>query len=198
MSEVSVVGRHTKSTIVISQNTIRSGMSVYPIRNLAHFGKGEISKFFMSWSFLVTLGLAVSIATPLMLFFAAAATLASEGAGGFLILIAMSLPFGWIGALTWKLVDPKHQGLLLTLSSGDRKLFITTDYQGIGRAVESIFTILENPGNDNDNRYIINIDGSSVTGNIVVGSETSNVVSNASSYPSTPPPQPLNELGSTS
>ncbi len=178
----SVIVHHANSTMTVTRRSIRSENGVYPIQNMAQFGRGSVPILHLRWSTIFWLAIITLIATPTML------GLGQFFESGGVRSVGVCLPLLWFCALIWKIINPKFNGLLLVLNSGDRELFVTTDLKGIADAVESLFSILENADSDNGDQCVINIDSSSVSGNIVIGSHTGSIASHTSSDPTVPPP----------
>jgi hypothetical protein len=84
---------------------------------------------------------------------------ANGGLGSLLILLA-------IAGAVWNFVKPKHYGLLLTLNSGDKKLFITTDKAGLKKVISAIYDFIET---EKDATYEVSFTNNNVTGNFVQG-----------------------------
>jgi uncharacterized protein YpmS len=82
------------------------------------------------------------------------------------------MPVGWLIVLVgiaggaWNVFKPKHYGLLLTLNSGDKKLFITTDQTGLKQVISVIYEFIET---EKDSTYQISINNSQVKGNFIQG-----------------------------
>ena len=72
----------------------------------------------------------------------------------------------------WNFAKPKHYGLLLTLNSGDKKLFITSDVEGLKRVIEVIYEFIES---QKEAIYQMSINNSKVSGNFIQGSAGGNV-----------------------
>jgi uncharacterized protein YpmS len=74
----------------------------------------------------------------------------------------------------WNVERPKHYGFLLTLNSGDKKLFTTTDKEGLKRVIEVIYDLIET---ENEATYQISVNNSKVDGNFIQGYVGGNVSS---------------------
>ena len=66
----------------------------------------------------------------------------------------------------WNIIKPQYYGLLLTLNSGDKKLFVTTDKPGLKQVLLVVYDFIET---GNDATYQISINNSSVKGNFIQG-----------------------------
>lgn len=134
--------------ILITKRTVRFARNVYQTHNIAGFSEGEVDIGRLPWIIIIIvllIGLTVS---------------AFNGAlGQFLILLA-------IAGVVWNFAIPKRYGLLLTLNSGDRKLFTTTDKPGLEKVVSVIYDFIET---EKDATYEISVTNNSVTGNFVQG-----------------------------
>jgi Family of unknown function (DUF6232) len=134
--------------ILITKRTVRFTRNVYQTHNIAGFSEGEVDIGTIPWIIIIIvllIGLTVSAF--------------NGGLGWFLNLLA-------IASAVWNFVKPKHYGLLLTLNSGDRKLFTTTDKPGLKKVVSVIYDFIET---EKDATYEISVTNNSVTGNFVQG-----------------------------
>ena len=71
-----------------------------------------------------------------------------------------------IGGLCWNLLKPKHYGFLITLNSGDKKLFVTSDFSGLKQVTSTIYDFIEK---DKDIAYQITVQNSQIKGNFIQG-----------------------------
>lgn len=135
--------------ITVTKRTVRFAKNVYQTHNIAGFGEGEVEIGAIPWIFIIvvfTLGL---------------------------ILISFNLRLGWLLLLAgiaggvWNFAKPKHYGFLLTLNSGDKKLFVTTDQAGLKQVISVIYEFIET---ERDTTYQISINNSQVKGNFIQGS----------------------------
>jgi len=152
--------------IRITKRTVTFGNSVYQTRNISGFGDGEIKLGsilpfpILLAGFLIGLILANFPGTKLI---------------GFILLI------GSIGILVYQVSREKQYGLLLTLNSGDKYLFTTTDKKGLGNVVGTLCEFIEKDAEGvytvtvHDNS--INVQGS-VTGTVVTGKNPGNISTN--------------------
>lgn len=79
--------------------------------------------------------------------------------GGVLILSA-------IGGAVWNFAKPRYYGLLITLNSGDKKLFTTTDSIGLRKAIGEIYELIET---EEERTYQMSIYNSNVKGIFIQG-----------------------------
>lgn len=77
----------------------------------------------------------------------------AKGLGVVLVLLA-------IGGIYFNISQPKRYGLELYVNSGDNKIFITRDLDGIKKVVSVLYEFMEN---DKEGSYVINIDQSNVS-----------------------------------
>lgn len=134
--------------ILITKRTVRFARNVYQTHNVAGFSEGEVNIGMIPWAIII---MVLLIGLTVRVF--------NAGSGWFLILIAVA------GAV-WNFVKPKHYGLLLTLNSGDRKLFTTTDKPGLRKVISVIYDFIET---EKDATYEISVVNNNVTGNFVQG-----------------------------
>jgi hypothetical protein len=71
-----------------------------------------------------------------------------------------------IGGGIWNVAKPKHYGFMLTLNSGDKKLFITTDKKGLQKVISVIYDVIES---EKEATYQITISNSQIEGNFIQG-----------------------------
>jgi hypothetical protein len=125
--------------IKITKNTVRFGADIYQFRNISGFGLGEIPnkdiipKTIIGALFIFGIILIISVAKLW---------------GIFLVLLA----FAGIGMNNQQ---PKRYGLELYVNSGDNKIFITRDLEGIKNIVSVLYDFMES---DLEESYVINID----------------------------------------
>ena len=134
--------------ILITKRTVRFARNVYQTHNIAGFSEGEVDIGTIPWIIIIIvllIGLTVGAF--------------NSGLGWFLNLLA-------IAGAVWNFVKPKHYGLLLTLNSGDRKLFTTTDKPGLKKVISVIYDFIET---EKDATYEISFTNNNVTGNFVQG-----------------------------
>jgi hypothetical protein len=134
--------------ILITKRTVRFARNVYQTHNISGFSEGEVDIGTIPWTTIIVVLLIGLIAVG-----------ANGGLGSLLILLA-------IAGAVWNFVKPKHYGLLLTLNSGDKKLFITTDKAGLKKVISAIYDFIET---EKDATYEVSFTNNNVTGNFVQG-----------------------------
>jgi hypothetical protein len=134
--------------ITITKKTVRFSHNVYQTHNITGFSEGEVEIGTIPWVIIVALLLIGSIAG-----------LGNSGIG-------LALSFAAIGGAIWNFTKPKHYGLLLTLNSGDKKLFTTTDKPNLKLAIGAIYEFIEK---EKDAIYQISINNGQVKGNWIQG-----------------------------
>lgn len=146
-SNQSITLEHNK-VITLSKRTVRFSKDVYQTHNIAGFADGEVDIGTIHWIIVIV----VLIAGLLVNAF-------NSGVGWLLILAG-------IGCVVWNFAKPKHYGFLMTLNSGDRKLFVTRDREGLKRVIEEIYDIIET---EKEVTYRITVKDSNINGNFVQG-----------------------------
>lgn len=141
--------------ITITKRTVRFSSNVYQTRNITGFSEGEVDIGTIPWGIIIL----VFLVSPII-------GLANSTVGGFLLLAT-------IAGAVWNFVKPKHYGLLLTLNSGDKKLFITTNKPKLREVLEGILSLIES---EKDRAYEISINNSEVNGNFIQGDARGNVL----------------------
>lgn len=174
--------------ITVNPRTIRVGSAVYPIDNLSVFGVGEVSKYPLTWAAVVSMIGGLGVVWMFVLFVGVVGSIASESVGVVAgILLLFVIPSSAMGLLVVKLVDPKHQGLMLAPNSGDRQLFVTQDLAGVESITTVVGAILDSEITPQSS-YVINVSNSQVSGNLLVDSHAHDVVSAPQNAMRTPPP----------
>jgi len=140
--------KNTKA-IRVTKRTIRFSTSVYQTKNIAGFSEGDMDMGGVPWGLVILAFIIGWIVNSLNL----------GGVGGFLILVA-------IGAAIWNFAKPKYYGLLITLNSGDKTLFVATDKPGLKKVISDIYDFIET---EKEAAYEISIINSQVSGNFVQG-----------------------------
>jgi hypothetical protein len=138
--------------IFVTKKTVRFGKNVYQTHNIAGFSEGEVDIGQIPW-----------VLVLLLLLFSLIVNSFNGGIGALLLLAGLA------GGI-WNLVKPKHYGFLLTLNSGDKKLFVTPDKDGLKKVIIDIYDFIEK---EKDATYEISIINSTITGNFVLGGATS-------------------------
>lgn len=139
----------TNKVITVTKRTVRFARNVYQTHNIAGFGEGEVAIGAIPWGLIIVifiLGLILN---------------SSDLGVGWLLVLA-----GIAGGV-WNFAKPKHYGLLLTLNSGDKNLFVTTDQTGLKQVISVIYEFIET---EKDATYQISISNSQVKGNFIQGS----------------------------
>lgn len=137
--------------ITITHKTVRFSNNVIQTHNIVSFGEGEVVSKTLPW-WIFVLGLILGLSTS---------SLGSFSSMGLLIILIS------IGGMAWNFsLRPKDYGLLLTLNSGDKTLFVTSDKKGVKKIISTIYEFLEGELNA---IYQISINSSTVQGNFVSG-----------------------------
>ena len=144
--------------ILITKRTVRFASNVYQTHNISGFSEGEVDIGTIPWIILI---IVLLIGLTVRVF--------NGGSGWFLILLA-------VAGGVWNFVKPKHYGLLLTLNSGDKKLFTTTDKPGLKKVISVIYDFIET---EKDAAYRISVTNNNVTGNFVQGNVGGDAVFNS-------------------
>jgi hypothetical protein len=123
--------------IEITKKTVKFGDDVYQFRNVSGFGVAEIKK-------------SIPIKFILVLFIAGLFVTVIPGARmwGVLMLLVS------IGIVVDEVVKPKRYGFKLYINSGDGKIFITNDIDGIKKVVSTLYEFMES---NEEGSYAINI-----------------------------------------
>ncbi|MEM1392111.1 MAG: DUF6232 family protein [Cyanobacteria bacterium P01_H01_bin.150] len=140
--------------ITVTTRTVRYGAEVYQTHNIAGFGEGEVAIGGIPWIVLILMFLAS------LFCFMVASIEPQLGSFRFLLLIAS------LAGVIYNTQKPKHYGFLITLNSGDKKLFITTDKSGLKQITSTIYDILEK---DKEATYQVVVKNSQITGNFIQG-----------------------------
>lgn len=134
--------------ITITKRTVRFSYNVYQTHNITGFSEGEVDIGTIPWGILILVLLASSIIG-----------IGNSGAGGLLGSLG-------IAGIIWNLAKPKHYGLLLTLNSGDKTLFTTSQKESLKQVIGVIYEFIES---EKEATYQISISGSQVRGNFIQG-----------------------------
>ncbi|MEY3869610.1 MAG: hypothetical protein RLZZ338_3501 [Cyanobacteriota bacterium] len=134
--------------ITITKRTVRFSHNVYQTHNITSFSEGEVDIGTITWVIIIFFLLISLIAGT-----------SNSGLGSLLGLVA-------IGGIVWNIVKPKHYGLLLTLNSGDKTLFTTTQKESLKRVIGVIYELIES---EKEATYEISISNSQVSGNFIQG-----------------------------
>jgi hypothetical protein len=134
--------------ITITKRTVRFSYNVYQTHNITGFSEGEVDIGTIPWGIIIVFLLGSLIVG-----------MGNSGVGGLLGLVA-------IGGIIWNLSKPKHYGLLLTLNSGDKTLFTTTQKESLKQVIGVIYEFIES---EKEATYQISISNSEVSGNFIQG-----------------------------
>lgn len=141
-------------SITITKRTVRFSRNVYQTHKIAGFGEGKVDIGTIPWMIII------------IVFLVALILAAFNNGVGLLFILA------GIGGGAWNFIKPKHYGFLLTLNSGDKKLFVTTDQEGLKRVIEVIYDLIET---EEEATYQIFVNNSKVNGNFIQGYAGGNV-----------------------
>ncbi|NES19857.1 MAG: hypothetical protein F6K41_13225 [Symploca sp. SIO3E6] len=133
--------------ITISKRTVRFWKNVYQTHNIAGFSEGQVGRGSIPFKIIIIVFIVGLIVTP----FIDAAILLSLAA---------------IVGIVWNFFNRKYYGLLLTLNSGDKKLFVTTDKEGLRQVIQTIYDFIEE---QQDTTYQITVNNSKIKGNFIQG-----------------------------
>lgn len=173
--------------ITINPRTIHVGRSIYPVDNLSVFGVGSISKYPMTWQFVVTLtsaGISLWFVVLIVSLISLAGSTAIAGLG---VLVLLAIPVAIFSVVIVKISDPQHQGLFLSPNSGDSRLFVTTDLAGVAHITNVVGKILDD-GMAPKTSYVVSVTNSDVSGNLLIDSNANDVTSEQSTTTTPPPP----------
>jgi hypothetical protein len=154
MATANLLGRNQSITlernkvITLTKRTVRFSKNVYQTHNIAGFGEGEVDIGTIPWIIIIVVFIVGLIFFRFNL---------EKG-----LLVTF---IGIFGAL-WNCTKPKHYGFLLTLNSGDKKLFVTADQEGLKRVIEVIYDFIET---EKEATYQISVNNSKVNGNFIQG-----------------------------
>ena len=147
-SNPSITLEKNKKIITITKKTVRFASNVYQTKNIAGFSEGEVDIRSIPWVYVI----AVVIVGLILHSF--------NGEVGVLLTLA------GISGGVWNFAKPKHYGLLLTLNSGDKTLFTTTDKPGLKKVISLLYDFVES---EKDETFQISINNSEVKGNFIQG-----------------------------
>jgi hypothetical protein len=140
--------------ITVTKRTVRFSKNVYQTNNIASFSEGNVTVSGLPWMLLIILiviGLVFS---------------ALNGIGWVLMLAG-------IAGVVWNLSKPKNYGLLLSLNSGDKSLFVSSDTEGLKKVISVIYDLIEK---ESEATYQVNISNSKIEGGFIQGSNAGNVM----------------------
>jgi hypothetical protein len=92
---------------------------------------------------------------------------------GWLAFFSFVFTISAIAGAVWNFIKPKHYGFLLSLNSGDKKLFTTSDVDGLKQVISVIYDFIET---EQDSTYQITVNNSKIRGNFIQGAVGGNVV----------------------
>lgn len=144
--------------ITLTKRTVRFSTNVYQTHNVAEFGEGEVDIGTIPFVIIILILILATILITTDAYTSGIST-GITGIGQFLILIG-------IGGTAWNIFKPKYHGFLLTLNSGDKKLFVTRDKAGLKQVIEIIYEIIET---EKEATYQITVNNSKVNGNFTQG-----------------------------
>lgn len=151
--------------LYVTKRTVMFDGHVYPTANLSHFGPGKVPIFKLPWSFIIALFLVWVSAVIFNL-------------GGVSVLLFLA----FAAALAWGLVNPKRQGVLITMNSGGVRLFKTSDTNGAQRVGLLLRDMLEQVDGDPEEKVVtindhsVNISDSAFSGPTVFGDSHGGIV----------------------
>ena len=134
--------------ITITKRTVRFSYNVYQTHNITGFSEGEVDIGRIPEGIIIVFLLVSSIVG-----------MGNSGVGVLLGLVAL-------GGIMWNFYKPKHYGLLLTLNSGDKTLFTTTQKESLKQVIGVIYEFIES---EKEATYQISISNSEVSGNFIQG-----------------------------
>jgi hypothetical protein len=141
--------------ITVTNRTVRFSKTVCQTKNISSFSEGHVERGLIPWVMII-----LSAIAGFFLFSISRYT--GDGSSG---LASILILFAFAGGL-WNIGKPKHYGFLLSLNSGDRKLFVTQDTAGIKQVISTIYDFIED---EQDATYQISISNSQIKGNFVQG-----------------------------
>jgi Family of unknown function (DUF6232) len=149
------VSLESNSVITVTRRTVRFAKNVFQTHNISSFSDGEVEIGRIPWAMAIIpliLWLLIGLADMRQWF-----------------VLAWLLFFTGITCLVWNVAKPKHYGLLISLNSGEKKLFITSDTKGLKKTITVIYDLLET---ESESTYQININSSNIQGNFIAGSNS--------------------------
>ena len=134
--------------ITITKRTVRFSYNVYQTHNITGFSEGEVD-----------IG---KIPEGIIIVFLLVSSIVGMGNSGVAVLLGLVA----LGGIMWNFYKPKHYGLLLTLNSGDKTLFTTTQKESLKQVIGVIYEFIES---EKEATYQISISNSEVSGNFIQG-----------------------------
>jgi len=154
----------SKGVITVTRKTVRFSRTVYQTHNISEISEGYVSIGLVPWGLLVMVSITGLVIGILGLFIYQAD---QNSIGSLVMLVGYGLVALGSAGFVWNLVDPKYYGLLITLNSGDKRLFVTQDMKGLKQVILTIYEFIET---DSGAVYQISIKNSQVSGNFIQGS----------------------------
>ncbi len=152
-SNQSITLERGDKVITFTKRTVRFSKTVYQTHNIAGFSEGEVDIGTIPWVILIVvfiLGLIIGEFDYSQV----------NSQVSWLLILAGS------GGAVWNFFKPKHYGFMLTLNSGDKKLFTTTDQEGLKRVIKVIYDLIET---EKEATYQISVNHSKINGNFIQG-----------------------------
>jgi glucan phosphoethanolaminetransferase (alkaline phosphatase superfamily) len=137
--------------LYITSKTVKFGSSVYQFRNITGFGVGELNKQIL---------VPINIILGLFAFGFLLSSLFRLNELGVLLIIAAII------SLIINAVQPDRYGFKLYLNSGDVRMFVTNDINGVKGVVKQLYDFMEN---QKEGSATINITADKVSGNFIAG-----------------------------
>jgi hypothetical protein len=144
--------------ITVTNRTVSFSNTVCQTKNIASFSEGDVAILELPWT-------PITLVTLLGFIMVSTSFGNSKGIGVVMVLL------GVVGII-WNLSKPKHYGLLLSLNSGDKKLFISSDTKGLKNIISVIYDLIET---DSEATYQVNISNSKIKGNFIQGNNSGSI-----------------------
>ncbi|MEO1428813.1 MAG: DUF6232 family protein [Cyanobacteria bacterium J06633_8] len=148
--------------ITITNRTVRFGAEVYQTHNIAGFGEGEVRIPSVPWIGVILMFLL----SPLLVFLGASSRNPLLGLLGICLFLASFF------CAASNIFESKHYGFVITLNSGDKRFFLTTDKSGLKRVTSTIYDILEL---DKEATYQVTVNNGDIKGNFIQGQVEGNI-----------------------
>ncbi|NJM46878.1 MAG: hypothetical protein HC860_12585 [Alkalinema sp. RU_4_3] len=161
--------QYSNEVITITDRTVRFGKTVYQTRNIASFSEGNVPIGQIPGSLLIVAfigGILLSgYGSTTSIFSSRSDTDVASLVGAGLIIMSI---LGFI----WNIIKPTKYGLLLTLNSGDKKLFATSDRAGMKQVISTLYDFIEE---DRNTTYQITVGYNQISGNLIQGNVSGSV-----------------------
>jgi len=153
----------SKGVINVTRTTVRFSRTVYQTRNISEFSEGQVRMGLIPWN-----SLAIILIAGLVIGFSGFSIyqLNQDSTLSLVVLVGAVLVMAGVAGFIWNLIDPQYYGLLITLNSGDKRLFVTQDIAGLRQVISTIYEFIET---EKDTIYQISISNSQVRGNFIQG-----------------------------